>query len=225
MTTTLSNNNRSDDNRADEDQQLINRRSKNQFFRVNTKHLGFNGRRGKDANGGSHVNKYVDWYSPNIFVVSIFIMVLSCFDAIMTLTLLDRGAYEANWFMATLIETSVTKFVIFKVALTALCIIFLVVHKNFIVFKSFRAEYALYGMLFAYGALLIWEVHLMLVIGWTRWILGNDLDFAANLNLIKKRNHVFVIHANAAVGSGPIHGLAIGSTVDINVTAHGIHLT
>ena len=139
------------------------RRSSNKYS-VNCNHLGFRGRRGRDDSVTSHTNNYVDWYEPNLFVVSIFIVILSAFDATMTLTLLEKGAYEANVLMASLLNQSVAKFVLYKMSLTSLCVIFLVVHKNFTVFRILKAEHALYLMLFLYGILLLWESYLLRVI-------------------------------------------------------------
>lgn len=139
------------------------RRSSNKYS-VNCSHLGFSGRRGKDSNVVNHTNNYVDWYEPSLFAVSVFIVILSALDATMTLTLLDKGAYEANVLMESLLQQSVSKFVLYKMALTSLCVIFLVVHKNFVVFRIFKAVHALYLMLFLYGLLLLWESYLLRII-------------------------------------------------------------
>ncbi|PCJ19224.1 MAG: hypothetical protein COB04_06165 [Gammaproteobacteria bacterium] len=139
------------------------RRASNKYA-INCSHLGFRGRRGKDASVTYHTNNYVDWYEPSLFAVSVLIVILSAFDATMTLALLDKGAYEANALMDGLLNESVSKFVLYKMSLTSLCVIFLVVHKNFVVFRLFKAVHALYLMLILYGLLLLWESYLLKVI-------------------------------------------------------------
>ena len=43
---------------------------------------------------------FVDWHHPWLFFLSVGIMLLSCTDAFLTLTLLQRGMIEANPVMA-----------------------------------------------------------------------------------------------------------------------------
>src|SRR6185437_10267022 len=59
----------------------------------------------------------VDWHDPQWLGISILIVVLSCVDAFFTITLIDRGAYEANPLMAPLVSGSPLAFALVKIGL------------------------------------------------------------------------------------------------------------
>ena len=61
---------------------------------------------------------YSDWHHPWLFFLAIMTMLFSCVDAALTLELLNRGAYEANPFMASLMGHSTEAFAISKMLLT-----------------------------------------------------------------------------------------------------------
>lgn len=69
---------------------------------------------------------YSDWHHPWLFFLAVCTMLMSCMDAVMTLELLNRGAYEANPIMATVMGHSLEAFAISKMLLTALGIFALV---------------------------------------------------------------------------------------------------
>lgn len=108
------------------------------------------------------VNTYVDWYEPRLFYVSVAILLLCCMDAFFTLTLLQRGASELNPFMAWLLEIDVQLFLVIKLALTASGLIFLVAHKNFLLFNQrFKVPHLLYAFLAGYALLVKYELVLL----------------------------------------------------------------
>jgi len=45
----------------------------------------------------------VDWHHPQWLAIAILILVFSCADALLTLMLVEQGAYEANPLMAPLV--------------------------------------------------------------------------------------------------------------------------
>ncbi|MBV1870053.1 MAG: hypothetical protein KUG76_04030 [Gammaproteobacteria bacterium] len=96
-----------------------------------------------------------------MLLVTILLSLLSIFDSLITQQLLALGGNEENHIMAIAIERGYGFFMTTKFSLTSLGIIFLVIHKNFVIFKAFRVEQFLYFLLFAYSALLIWETHLL----------------------------------------------------------------
>jgi hypothetical protein len=64
-------------------------------------------RRGYDK--GEHL--FVDLYSTRLFIAVLALLLLSVFDAYMTLTLIDRGSvYEANPFMAYFLDHGIFHF-------------------------------------------------------------------------------------------------------------------
>ena len=128
---------------------------------INVRHLGYVPRRGVTATKKSHENSYVDWYSADMLLVTILLSLLSLFDSVITQQLLLLGGSEENHLMAVAIERGDLFFMTIKFLLTSLGILFLVIHKNFVIFKTVRVEQFLYVLLFVYSNLLIWETHLL----------------------------------------------------------------
>jgi hypothetical protein len=61
----------------------------------------------------------VDWHHPQWLAIAILIVAFSSADALLTLMLIERGAYEANPLMAPLVGGSALAFALVKVGLTA----------------------------------------------------------------------------------------------------------
>ena len=120
-------------------------------------------RRAMRRNADTHEGHYVDFHDPIFMYIATGIVLLSCMDAIFTLTLLDRGiAVEANPFMKLLIESSTSLFVAFKTTLTAGCILFLVAHRHFWVIRNkVRTHTVLFGALAGYVTLINYELVLL----------------------------------------------------------------
>jgi hypothetical protein len=104
---------------------------------------------------------YLDWYDPKLVFTGVGVLFLSCIDAMFTLKLITRGAYEANYFMAVLIEISDVVFVVTKVAVTALGVLFLLMHANFHILRITSGGRVLQLLLPVYGLLIGYELVLM----------------------------------------------------------------
>ena len=107
---------------------------------------------------------YLDWYEPGLVLTGLGIILLSCVDALLTLTLLEHGAYEANQFMARLLEINVTTFVATKIAITCIGTLFLLMHLHFRILKILNGKRVLKLVLSAYSALVVYQLILMAVI-------------------------------------------------------------
>ncbi len=108
------------------------------------------------------MNTYVDRYEPHLFYVAVATLLLCCTDAFFTLTLLQQGAEEINPFMALLLEMDVQLFLVTKFALTAAGLVFLVAHKNFLLFnRRLRVPHVLYAFLVGYMVLVKYELTLL----------------------------------------------------------------
>jgi len=107
---------------------------------------------------------YLDWYDPTLVYAVMGIMLLSSFDALLTLTLLTRGAYEANLFMAQLLSISDHLFVIIKLAITGLGLLFLLMHAHFRIFGIITGRQAIHALLPVYGLLIAYELLLLVMI-------------------------------------------------------------
>jgi len=117
------------------------------------------GRR-RDARRSGH-SYYLDWYDPKLVFTGIAVLVMSCLDALFTLTLLSKGASEANYFMARLMETSDGLFVAVKVAVTAFGIVFLLMHSHFRVLRITSGKRLLQFVVPVYGLLIVYELVLL----------------------------------------------------------------
>lgn len=86
-------------------------------------------------------------------------------DARITLVLLSSGATEANPFMALALKLGPTWFLIIKYVVTGVCLLALLVHKNFYVFQyKINVKAIIFTILFGYGFLVIYEIWLLIII-------------------------------------------------------------
>ncbi len=104
---------------------------------------------------------YLDWYDPRLVLMGLGVVLLSCLDALLTLTLLNRGAYEANQFMAHLLEIGTSTFVATKIAITCVGILFLLMHSHFQILKVTSGKQVLKALLSVYGVLILYEAVLL----------------------------------------------------------------
>ena len=89
------------------------------------------------------------------------IVLFSCVDAFLTLTLIDHGAYEVNPFMAPLVDGSGLAFALVKIGLTAGGVVLLTMLARMKAFGRVPVSLLLYTVLLGYGVLLIYEFRLL----------------------------------------------------------------
>ena len=120
-------------------------------------------RKGMRRGNDHKTSHYVDIHDQATVWITISIIILSCADSFFTLILIQQGrAVEANPVMKTLIESDTTLFVAGKAALTILCLLFLVAHKNFWIFNSLiRTRSVLLATLVGYIVLINYELVLL----------------------------------------------------------------
>ncbi len=121
----------------------------------------FHPRRRKPRRGDEASFVAVDWHQPQWFGVAILIVVLSCVDAFLTLTLIDRGAYEVNPLMAPLVAGSPLAFTVVKVGLTGGGVVLLTLLTHMKIFRRVPISVLLYTLLIAYAALVTYEARLL----------------------------------------------------------------
>jgi len=107
---------------------------------------------------------YLDWYDLKLVFTAIAILLMSYLDALFSLTLLDRGADEANYFMARLMGTSDEIFIAVKLAVTALAITFLMMHAHFRIWRIISGKQLLQAIVILYGMLIGYELILLAVV-------------------------------------------------------------
>lgn len=122
------------------------------------------GRRTARRRSGSG-EAYVDQYGWHLVCCCLAIVGLSAADAFLTLSILAGGGSELNALMAALIEDSTQKFVYFKLALTSLAVMILVIHHEVRIFTGLRCRHLLYLILSGYACLIGYELMLLQQIG------------------------------------------------------------
>jgi hypothetical protein len=103
----------------------------------------------------------VDWHHPQWLAVSILILLLSCADAFLTLTLINLGAQEINPFMKPLVTGNGRGFALTKLLLTAGGVIVLTLLARFRVFGRLPIGWLLYGVFGIYVMLIAYEIWLL----------------------------------------------------------------
>lgn len=103
----------------------------------------------------------VDWHHPQWLAIAMLIVVFSAADALLTLMLMERGAYEVNPFMAPLVGGSALSFALVKVGLTAGGVVLLTQIARIRAFGRIPVGVFLYSVLALYGALIAYEFSLL----------------------------------------------------------------
>ena len=100
---------------------------------------------------------FVDWHEPHLLFLAVTILLLSVADAFLTLTLLTRGAHEANPIMAWLLASHPEFFAVVKMVLTGVGLTVLVAVARARVFKIIRVATIMHWFLIAYAVLIYYE--------------------------------------------------------------------
>ena len=105
---------------------------------------------------------YVDRYSSAQFGVIVSILFLSAIDALLTLLLLNHGAYEINPIMAYYLRVGPYAFMAVKYALTSIGVIFFVILRNtFLKSIQIYTDTIFYFILAAFITVVAWEFYLV----------------------------------------------------------------
>jgi hypothetical protein len=121
----------------------------------------FNPRRRRARRVDARSLRDLDWHHPQWLAVAMLIVVLSCVDAALTLTLIAHGAYEVNPFMAPIVGGSPLVFTLVKVGLTAGGVVLLTLAARMRAFGKIPVSFLLYAVLVGYGALVVYELRLL----------------------------------------------------------------
>jgi len=122
-------------------------------------------RRGSDLNE----NIYVDIHEPWLVYLGLGTLLFSTMDAFFTLYLLQVGSEEMNPFMDYFLKKNAQLFFVVKFSITAFCVIFLIMHKNFRLFKYISGYHLLLVCFLAYGILVTYELSMLLrrpIVAW-----------------------------------------------------------
>ena len=121
----------------------------------------FNPRRRSPRRIDARSLRDLDWHHPIWLAVAMLIVVLSCVDAALTLSLMEHGAYEVNPIMAPIVGGSPLVFTLIKVGLTAGGVIMLTLAARMRAFGRIPVSFFLYAVLLGYGTLVVYELKLL----------------------------------------------------------------
>lgn len=123
----------------------------------------FNPRRRGPRRDGEHGLGAIDWHHPWWLVIATLIIALCAGDAILTVVLINQGAYELNPLLAPLVRGSGALFVGVKIGLTGAGVAVLTLLSRVKAFGRMPVALLLYAVLVGYGALIAYELRLL---GW-----------------------------------------------------------
>jgi hypothetical protein len=122
---------------------------------------GLRPRRRSPRRAGEHGVSAVDWHHAQWLAIAVLIVVFSCSDALLTLMLIERGAYEVNPLMRPLVGGSALAFTLVKIGLTAAGVLLLTQMARMRAFGRVPVGLLLYGLLTLYGMLIFYEFRLL----------------------------------------------------------------
>jgi len=136
------------------------RRIKSSF---NLRSLLFGGKRAKiRRQEDTNRQFYVDQFSSGLFFIIVSILFLGVIDALLTLSLLNQGAYEANPIMKYFLQFGPYTFFTFKYFITVTSLIFLLLFRNIVIRGiKIKTRSVFYFIIVFYLAVVAWEIHLI----------------------------------------------------------------
>jgi hypothetical protein len=117
------------------------------------------GRRAVGRRKGETRNLYVDRFQTGEVALVVVILALNIVDAYLTLNYLAKGGSEANPVARFFLEQGTHWFIFSKAFVVALCLVFLLVHKNFRYVRQ-----GIHVLLYAYLGLLLYHIYLQLLV-------------------------------------------------------------
>jgi len=135
------------------------KRAQIKYFLVNGRREGF--RREEDRTRAF----FFDRYNQRIFAAITAILMLSIFDALLTLILIDRGSSELNPVMAYFLEYGPLPFVVAKYLLTSFGVVILLIFKNVFLDRISIYTNSLFPcVIFVFSTVILWELFLLLAV-------------------------------------------------------------
>ena len=115
----------------------------------------FGGRRVSGRRRGESENVYVDVYQPRLVALLLLFFALTVIDSVSTLIYLGKGGRELNPVAQWMIDQGGTFFVLAKGIVSGLCLLFVMLHKNFSAARvALALGFAFYLLLAAYHLVL-----------------------------------------------------------------------
>ena len=107
---------------------------------------------------------FFDRYNQRIFTAITAILMLSIFDALLTLILIERGSSELNPVMAFFLEYGPLPFIIAKYLLTSFGVVVLLIFKNVFINKLNMYTHSLFScVILVFSTVIAWELFLLFI--------------------------------------------------------------
>ena len=104
-----------------------------------------------------------DRYTPKLFATITVILILSIFDALFTLILIENGSSELNPVMAYFLQHGILPFIVAKYFLTSIGVVILLILKNvFLTRARIYAQSLFSAVIVTFLAVIAWEIYLLL---------------------------------------------------------------
>jgi hypothetical protein len=128
------------------------------------KYLLLNGRRTRIRREDDRQRAYFfDRYDPKLFAAIMTILMLSIFDALLTLYLIDSGSFELNPVMAYFLEYGPLPFFVAKYFLTITGVVILLIFKNAFLTRAKINTRSLFSFIIvAFTMVIFWQLFLIL---------------------------------------------------------------
>jgi hypothetical protein len=132
--------------------------------RARLRYFLFNGRREQiRREEDSRKVFFFDRYSPKLFAAIATILMLSIFDALFTLILIDKGSTELNPVMAYFLQHGLLPFIVVKYFLTSIGVVTLLIFKNVFLTRAKIYTHSLFpAVIFVFAAVIVWELFLLI---------------------------------------------------------------
>jgi hypothetical protein len=127
------------------------------------KYLIFNGRRQRIRREEDRDRVFFfDRYNPKLFAAIAAILMLSVFDALLTLILISKGSSELNPVMAYFLSHGLMTFIVVKYLLTSMGVVILLIFKNVFLSKAkIRTRSLFSAVIIAFATVVAWELFLI----------------------------------------------------------------
>ena len=130
------------------------------------KYFLFNGQRERARRDEDRARVFIfDRYNPKLFAAITAILMLSIFDALFTLILIENGSSELNPVMAYFLQHGLLPFIAAKYFLTSIGVVILLIFKNVFLTRAKIYTHSLFSaVIIAFLAVIAWEIFLIITI-------------------------------------------------------------
>jgi len=126
----------------------------------------YEGRRRRGRRPDDAAQLGVDLYDSSLFLLALAIFLLSCTDAMFTLSLIGRGvAYEANPLMKALLDSDPQLFVNLKIVFTGAGVLFMVALADARLLRVLPVRHIMQGLLIMYSTVVGFQLFHFVISG------------------------------------------------------------